>query len=155
MTTNEHAVLGLTERTLKELRELRQLNIDSAKGLEECCALIKNDKLRFIFRDIAHERREQAQVLASQIEWNNATESETGSHVAALHRAWIRLREACSADKTATALAEATRGEAVIRDAYEAALDATVGSPIAKLIARQLEAIDQAASRLDEFKHSL
>ena len=72
-TTPTAAITGLSDKTLNRLRELRRLNIDSAKGFEECAELVKDHGVKKAFGEMARERREQAQVLATQIEWNDKT----------------------------------------------------------------------------------
>lgn len=142
------ATLGLKDKTLEQLRELRQLNVDSAKGFEECAELVKEHGLKQAFSEIAHTRREQAQTLATQIEWNDEAEEEQGSYTAAMHRAWIKVREAFSSDDSYTALAEAERGEDSIKQAYEEALPELKGSPIHDIVAEQYATVKKTHDRV-------
>ena len=142
MATSHTAVLGLKDEVIDKLRELRRLNIDSAKGFEECADLVDDAALTQAFQTTAHTRREQAQALGTQIEWNDDAEEEQGSYLAAMHRSWIRVREAIG-DSTESILSEVTRGEESIRDAYAEAVKDCRGSGIHDLIAAQHDAVEE------------
>lgn len=148
MSANSTAVIGLKDETLDKLRQLRRLNVDSAKGYEECCKLIDDERYQSAFRHIAHSRRDQAQALATQIEWNEGAEKEEGSYVAALHRTWLRVRETLTSDSVQAVLEEAERGEDVIKEAYEDALDACTGSPIHDLLAEQFAIVKETHDKV-------
>ncbi|WP_146396609.1 PA2169 family four-helix-bundle protein [Pseudobythopirellula maris] len=150
--TTANAVVGLKDETLSKLRELRRLNVDSAKGFEECAAIVKNPTLKDAFTGIARDRREQAEVLATQIEWNDGPEEEDGSYLAAAHRAWLSVRDACTSDSMGTALEEAERGEDVIKDAYEEALKDVVGTPAHDLIAQQHESVKRIHDKVRDLR---
>jgi len=146
------AVVGLSDATLDKLRELRRLNVDSAKGYEEIAELIKKPEIQAAFTAIAVERAEQAAALATQITWNEGAEPESGSYLAALHRAWIKVRDACTTDSLATVLSEAERGEDAIKQAYEEALTETAGSPIHDVIKTQYAAVKKTHDAVRDFR---
>jgi len=145
-------VLGLKEDTLNLLRELRSLNVDSAKGFEECAELVKDNGLKEAFTEIAHARRENAHVLGNQIEWNEGDEPAGGSYLASFHRAWIKVREFCSGENRESLLVEAIRGEDVIREAYEQAIGQTKSSPINGELVAQFSAVDDVCSRIKSLR---
>ena len=66
-----------------------------------------------------------------------------------MHRAWIKVREACSSDDVEAIIAEAKRGEESILDAYEDAIDRCSGSPICDLLCEQKKSVKQVLSRLE------
>lgn len=146
------AIVGLKDETLNKLRELRRLNVDSAKGFEDCADLVDNAMLKGVFTGIARIRREQAQILAAQIEWNDESEQETGSYLAAMHRAWIQVREACTSDSMLTVLDEAERGEDVIKEAYEKTLDEMTGSPAYDLVLSQYEQVKKSHDEVRDLR---
>lgn len=149
---NPIAAVGLSEETLAKIRELRQLCVDSSKGFEECAALIDRGEIQAAFRAIAAERAELATVLASQISWNDSPEPEPGSYLAAMHRAWIAVREACSSDSLGVVLSEAERGEDEIKHAFEGALKQTVNSPIHDVLARQYDSVKRTHDAVRDFR---
>lgn len=149
-TTQNSAIIGLTDETLNKLRELRRMNVDSAKGFEECAELVGDHGVKKAFGELARERREHAQALTTQIEWNDDdTEAEDGSYLAAMHRAWIKVREACSSNDVKVVVSEAKRGEERLCEAYSDAEEACASSPICKSIAAQHANVKAACQRLD------
>lgn len=148
-TTQSTAIMGLSDQTLDKLRELRRMNIDSAKGFEECAELVEDHGVKKAFTELAAERRQLAQALAAQIEWNAESEPEEGSYLAAMHRAWIKVREACSSDDVEAVVSEAKRGESKLCEAYAEAEDATSGRPIHQVIRDQHAEVKKACGRLD------
>ncbi|MEO0530809.1 MAG: PA2169 family four-helix-bundle protein [Planctomycetota bacterium] len=146
--SNATAVMGLSDTTLAKLRELRQFNVDSAKGFNECADLVSNDRVKSAFTEIAKTRLENADQLATQIEWNGESEAEDGSYLAAFHRVWIKVREACSSDSVETVLIEAERGEDEIKEAYEDALKEACDSPVCDLIKTQYETVKATHDRV-------
>lgn len=135
--SNATVVMGLSDKTLKQLRELRQLNVDSAKGFNECAELVDDQRVKSAFTEIAKSRLEKADDLGKQIEWNDEVEAEDGSYLAAFHRTWIKVREACTSDSVETVLIEAEKGEDAIKGAYEDTLKEIGVSPVADLIRTQ------------------
>lgn len=138
------AVVGLDESTLDKLRELRRLNVDSAKGFDECAQIVKDEGLKRVFTEYARQRANQANALATHIEWNEGVEEERGSYAAAMHRAWIKVIDALTADSAEAALVEAERGEDVIKQAYEEALEEVKDSPIHELVVVQYDAVKKS-----------
>lgn len=152
MATSGSAIVGLKEETVEKLRELRQINVDSSKGFEECSELVKDAALKRLFENLAEERRTQAKELETQIEWNDQADVEEGSYLAALHRAWISVREAVSSDNAGVALNEAERGEDAIKEAYEDVLKQVIGSPIHSLLTTQYAAVKKAHDQVRDLR---
>ena len=151
MSVHNSAIVGLSEATLTKLRELRRLCVDSSKGFEECAELAKSAGLKSLFLAIADERRGMDAELERQIEWNDQHEEENGSYLAAMHRAWIRVRDAMSSDDSCI-LNEAERGEDTIKEAYEDALKETMGSPIHSLLASQYLQVKDSHDRVRDLR---
>lgn len=152
MPAKQNAIVGLHEETLEKLRDLRRMTVDSAKGFEECAELVKDHGYKEAFAEFAAERREMAEALGAHIEWNEGAEPEEGSYAAALHRAWIKVRESISSDSVQPALEEAERGEDIIKNAYQEALDEVVGSPIHGDLSQQYARIKRTHDRVRELR---
>lgn len=142
------ALIGLSDQTLAKLRELRQLNVDSAKGFEDCADLVDGHGIKQVFVEVAHERRQHAQALATQIEWNDQREEEEGSYLGALHRTWVKVREACSGNSVEAILAEVQRGEETLAEAYRDTAACCATSPIVGLLEDQASAATKTLDRV-------
>jgi uncharacterized protein (TIGR02284 family) len=153
MSVQNSAIVGLSEATLTKLRELRRLCVDSSKGFEECAELATSAGLKSLFLAIADERRGMDAELERQIEWNDQHEEEHGSYLAAMHRAWIKVRDSMSGSHDDRyILNEAERGEDAIKEAYEDALKETMGSPIHSLLSSQYLQVKDAHDRVRDLR---
>lgn len=147
------AIVGLKEETVEKLKELRQINVDSAKGFQECAELVDDIQLKGLFTELGVERSDQAKVLETQIDWNeNDIHPEDGSYLAACHRAWIKLKDCCSSDNTQSLLDEAERGEDMIKEAYEDVLGEIVDSPVHQTVSTQYAAVKRAHDRVRDLR---
>lgn len=151
-TTNNSAVAELTDETVEKLRELRRLNIDSAKGFEECAELVKEHGVKQAFTEIAKTRLEQADELAKHVACSEGAEEERGSYAAAAHRTWIKVRDAFSSDSVLSALEEAERGEDQIKEAYEDALKDLSGTPVYAVISQQYATVKKTHDRVRDLR---
>jgi uncharacterized protein (TIGR02284 family) len=153
MSIQNTAIAGLSDTTLTKLRELRRLCVDSSKGFDECAEVTSSAGLKSLFLAIADERRGMDAELERQIDWNAEHEEENGSYLAAMHRAWIKVRDAMSGEHDdACILGEAERGEDAIKEAYEGALEDTMGSPIHSLLANQYLKVKDAHDRVRDLR---
>lgn len=151
-TTATQSTAGLSDDTLDKLRELRRLNVDSAKGFQESAELVKDHGIKQAFLEFAEQREQQAEELAKHVAWNDGAEEERGSYAAAMHRTWLNVREACSSDTVQTALIEAERGEDAIKEAYEKALEEVKDAPIHDLIASQYDQVKTVHDRVRDLR---
>ncbi|TWT85964.1 hypothetical protein Pla123a_07720 [Posidoniimonas polymericola] len=152
ITNTNSTTADLTDETVEKLRELRRLNIDSAKGFEECAELVKDHGVKEAFSEIAKTRREQAETLATHVEFSEGAEEERGSYAAAAHRSWIKVRDAFSSDSVLTALEEAEKGEDQIKDAYEDALKGLSGTPVYSVITEQYGSVKKTHDRVRDLR---
>lgn len=126
----------LNKSTIEGLQELIQMNIDSSQGFEHVADRVKLDALRIAFHEISEERQRQADELSAYVAVNHETPNRKGSFAAALHRSWISCLEYFSANDLHALMAEAERGEDMIKEAYEKVLRETAGSAVNDILTR-------------------
>lgn len=131
----------MTPETVEHLQNLIRMNIDSRDGFREAAEKIDDPALAKAFREIATERAAQASDLQHYVVLNEGTPQREGSTAAALHRTWIKVREALAGSTRHAVLAECERGEDHIKAAYETALKAVPGNPINDLLLKQYSAV--------------
>ncbi len=127
----------MTDETVNQLQNLIRMNIDSRDGFREAAERIDDPALVNAFKKISTERSGQASDLQHYVVLNDETPVSEGSTAAALHRTWMKVRDALSSSDRYTVLAECERGEDHIKQAYEAALKAVPGSPVNDLLQKQ------------------
>jgi len=142
----------LNESTLKGLRDLVQINIDSAKGFDDAADRLEDPQLTGLFRSLASERQAQAETLTGYVELNEDEAPDDGSVAAALHRSWLKVRDMVSNQDNAAVLAEAERGEDKIKAEYEKVLKDTAGSAVNDVLQRQYAAVKSAHDKVRDLR---
>lgn len=127
----------LTSETISTLNELIQINIDSRDGFRHAAKEIEDLSISEFFARAADDRERQADELTAFVEYNGEEADRSGSFAAAVHRAWINIREGLSANNNYAVLAEAERGEDQIKQAYEKALTDNPGSAMQDVLTQQ------------------
>ncbi len=130
----------LNQETISHLQTLARLNIDSRDGFQYAAGKLppEDATIRQLFLDAASQREALAQELNRYVDINDSSTVESGSVAASLHRSLMALRDMFTSEHDPYAvLAEAERGEDVIKSAYENALKDTSGSPVTNVLNQQ------------------
>ncbi|WP_437185506.1 PA2169 family four-helix-bundle protein [Planctomicrobium sp. SH668] len=143
---------NLKPETIKKIRELVQLNVDSRDGFEQAAKDVEDMTISTLFQSIAHQRREQAEELCKYIEWNHEEVDRSGSLAASMHRSWMSIRELFSTKKLYSILAECERGEDHIKQAYEETLLQTAGSAMNDVLTHQYAQVKTAHDRMRDLR---
>lgn len=151
------AQISLDSASATKLRELAQLNIDSRDGFDYAAERIDDDSPAVAekFRRWSDERARFAEQLDGVLRSAGEEAQEDGSWAASLHRTWMNIRDMLS-DKLDmyAVVAEAERGEDVIKHAYEDAGQTLTGSVLA-VINEQYGSIKQAHDAVRDLRDSL
>lgn len=142
----------LTDETIDILQDLIRIDIDSAAGFREAAEAIDDPRCAELFRDLGRQRRAFGDELKTFVRWNDETPVDHGSIKGAVHRWWIDVKSRVKDGNTSTVLAEAERGEDAIKERYEEALRATVGSPAHDVIDRQYIAVKAGHDRVRDLR---
>lgn len=131
----------LEPETVEMLQELIQVNIDSRDGFRHVADQIEDLSIAGFFDRAADEREQQADELAAFVEYNGEEAVRGGSFSAAVHRAWINIRDSLSSSRLYAILAEAERGEDQIKQAYEQALKDHPGTAMQDVLMQQYKQV--------------
>lgn len=152
-----HAKSNLDRRTALSLRQLAQLNIDSRDGFDYAAERIEDDapEIATQFRRLSDERARFAEQLDGLLLNSGEEAPEEGSWAASMHRTWMNVRDMLSDKPDIYAVvAEAERGEDVIKQAYEEATRDVSGS-VAALINEHYASIKAAHDSVRNLRDSL
>ena len=147
----------LTDDTVDHLQTLARVNIDSRDGFLYAVEKLPASAtaLRELFSSAATERDKQATALSTYVEMNHEEAPKSGSVAASLHRSLLSFRDLFTSDHDPYAiLAEAERGEDVIKHAYEDALKATAGSAVTDVLNHQYAAVKKTHDRVRDLRDS-
>lgn len=152
-----HAKTNLDRRTALSLRQLAQLNIDSRDGFDYAAERIEEDtpEIAQRFRELSDERARFAEQLDTLLLNSGEDAPEDGSWVASMHRTWMNVRDMLADQPDIYAVvAEAERGEDVIKQAYEEAAREVSGS-VAALINEHYAAVKLAHDSVRKLRDRL
>lgn len=149
-----HAKDELQQPTLDAIQKLIRLNIDSARALGQAAKAAENPHIAQELEAISAERRAAADALEANVARNDERPAETGTVKGTLHRGWMKLRAALS-DGDLAVMTEAERAEDTLKDAYEVAIVATVGSPVADVLHHQLRKVKSRHDEIRELRDAL
>ena len=145
----------LEPKTIKTIQELIQINLDSAQGFEDASTKITNRDRIELFMVFAEQHRTNAMRLKEIVKLNDEEPIEEGSYAAAMHRAWLNVRSTLNGNDPHVVFVEAERGEAAISDAYKAAVNETLASPVHDLLLAQYDFVRKCHSRIMEIRDVL
>ncbi len=140
-----------------KLRELAQLNIDSRDGFDYAAERIEDDApaIAKAFRELSDERAKFAEQIEGLLVNNGEDAPEEGSWAASMHRTWMNIRDMLSDKPDIYAVvAEAERGEDVIKQAYEDAFNSLSGQ-LLSVITEQFNGVKRAHDSVKQLRDSL
>lgn len=146
---------ALSKETINTLQELIQVNIDSADGFEFVSEKMNHAMLSEAFLKIADERRQLSDELSNVVAVNSEQPNREGSYAAALHRCWTSCREMVTSNDLFALLAEAERGEDIIKDAYESALESESGTSVHDMLLRHYDEVKSTHDRVRDLRDAV
>ena len=147
--------IDLNEETVKGVQKLIRYNIDSADGFKAAAKDIKTETIATLFRDLASERQSLAEELQTYVEINGEESVDSGSAMAAVHRAWISARGLINAGAPYPILCEAEKGEDCIKAAYEDVLKDTAGSAMNDVLTQQYAKVKAGHDRVRDLRDAM
>ena len=120
---------------------------DAARGFEWAADHVHDPVLQAFFRKIAVERHQYVMDLLPHAWWLGTIPESDGSRAAALHRAWMAVRDRLAPDHDRAVLEETERGERAALSTYAGALEG-MPSPARTLVEAQHAAMQATYERL-------
>ncbi len=112
-----------TSHDIRTLNGLIATTIDSVDGYTEAAKDSENDRFTEMFTSRAHERRQVASDLQSEVTRLGGNAEDDGTILAGAHRAFLNLKSAVTGKDDAAIVNEVERGEDHIKAKFEGALD--------------------------------
>lgn len=141
------------ESALEEALETLQ---DSRKGFEAAAEKLRGDDqvgLASRFEEIARQRKDFAAEIVRLGSAHGHTVADSGTMTAAVHRAWMSLRDAVSGSDPEAILEVARTGESHAVSEFEKLTDDDdLDERTRNTLARQLEAIRATRDELDQLE---
>ncbi len=106
-----------------ELQRVLIRYVDSQEGYHQAAELMEREDLASAFREVAARRHAVGERIAKLLERKGEEAESEGSVEGAIHRWWIRLREKVAAEELQAILVECIRGEKVLLESLQKALE--------------------------------
>lgn len=144
------------EDAISILNELIETLKDGQEGFREAAADVKNTDLKRLFHRISLERSQMAGELQQEALLLGEGEPEkTSSAAGALHRTWIKLKEALAGGDEHAVLAECERGEDSAVSRYRDALEKDLPQNLREIIERQYASVKAAHDEVRDRRDAL
>lgn len=149
---------GITEanrdQVVKHLNHLLGTLRDGEKGYREAAEEVENPEYKAMFEAYSRQRAKLAEEVEAEIRRLGGEPRDRSSVGAALHRAWINVRDAISGKDDYAVVAEAERGEDVAVENYQEVLEQVSGD-LRAFVERQYREVKAAHDRVRDLKHGL
>lgn len=146
-TTLEKAKEQSHDNLVDNLQGLLQKNYEAEKGFTKAMENAEDTRLKHFFKNQAAQRARFANELTNEIRNLNEEPVESGGATAALHRAWMDVKNTFSANDDEAMLEESIRGDKASVNAYEKTLEENNFPPhISSVISRQADDIRETLS---------
>lgn len=155
MATNTHNhpnLAGLDDDAVDQLNDLISLNIDSAKGFAQAAESVDVAAYASLFRDLGRQRQNNADELRREVLADGEEPTDSGSSKGTAHRWWMNLRDKITTSEAYDVLAEAERGEDVIKERYEEVLKSTTDHGLNGVVQRQYTNVKAGHDRIRDLR---
>lgn len=145
-----------TDHDVSVLNSLITTTIDSANGFEEAAKDARSDQFKSMFQQFATERRQCVNQLQQVVRQLGGDPEDDGSTAAAMHRAWLNLKDAVTGDSDKQIVEEVENGEDYIKGKYETALqDDRLSVQAKSIIEEAFRSVREGHDRASQLKHSM
>ena len=139
--------MSQTSTVISTLNSLIETLKDGQEGFRQAAEAVKDSQLKTLFGEYSLQRSKFAGEIQNHVIQLGESEPEkTSSTAGALHRAWINLKSAVTAQDDHAILAECERGEDSAVAEYKKAMsdDAHLSAPIRETVSRQYQEVKAA-----------
>ncbi|GEM47151.1 PA2169 family four-helix-bundle protein [Deinococcus cellulosilyticus] len=143
------------EQVLDKLQFILGTLKDGEKGYRESADEATSAEYKQMFNEYAAQRARLIGEIEQAISRLGDKPREHSSVGAALHRAWINVRDAITGKDDYAVIAEAERGEDAAIQNYQDVLKEELPSDIRALIEKQYTEVKAAHDRVRDLKHAL
>ncbi len=128
---------------------------DGETGYREAAENATDPQLRSMLTNFGEERSRLAGQIETVIAQMGATPREHGSAGAALHRAWLNVRDAVTGHDDYAVVAEAERGEDAAVQNYQDVLKEDLPLEVKSLLEQQYSVVRANHDRVSALKNSM
>ena len=142
--------MAQTKEIISTVNDLIETLKDGQEGFKQASEGVKDSQLKTLFSEFSLQRSRFAGELQSEaINLGESDPEDSSSTVGAMHRAWINIKSAVTAQDDHAILAECERGEDSAVSEYKKAMEKEeLSSPIRDIISRQFTDVKSAHDKI-------
>jgi len=145
-----------TNHDISTLNGLIASTLDSVDGYAEAAKDTESGRFGEIFTARAHERRQVATQLQTEVTRLGGNPEDDGTVLAGAHRMFLNLKSVVTGKDDKAIVDEIERGEDHIKAKFESALADNVLSPLARdAVQKAWVSVKQGHDQMRDLKHSL
>jgi uncharacterized protein (TIGR02284 family) len=140
------------DEVISTLNDLIEISKDGEEGFRTCAKDAEDARLKAYFADRAEDCKTGAQELQTLVRSLGGDPEKTSSVSGTLHRRWVEIKTALSANDDVAVLNECERGEDVALRAYRKALDKDLPTSIRPIIEKQLMGVQHNHDQVKQLR---
>ncbi len=143
-------------QAISRLNDLIEKNLDACEGYKKAAEKAESPALKSFLNDYSLQRDQFVIDLSNEIINLGGTPRDKGSFSGDLHRTWIDMKTALSADKDESVLQACIKGEQAALDEYNQVLrELRVAGTTGNLLRNQQRSVENAYNRVKSLESLL
>lgn len=143
------------DQVVNKLNNVLQILKDGETGYREAAEESENSQYKTMFSEYARERANLAGEIEQEIRRLGGDPADSGSAAAAVHRAWLNIRDRITGSDDESVIREVERGEDAAIDTYQNVLDENLPADVKDTLSRQYQTVKAAHDKIRDLKHAL
>ncbi len=143
VTTNDQRFAS-NEDIRSLLEHLIETTEDGARGFDQAAESVDDPTVASLFRKLGAERAAMAVELREKAAVYGGPVEESGTVKGALHRGWIKLKDALTGNSVHAVVSAAEEGEDYAVEQYEEALEQALPPQVEAVVRRQYTEVKRA-----------
>lgn len=136
------------DNVISVLNNLIETCKDGQEGFQKASENVKDSSLKTLCYDASLQRAQFAGELQEQVRTLGGDPEKSGSLAGSIHRGWIDLKGAITAQDDAAILSECERGEDSAVSNYKDAMENELPANISEIVNRQYASVKQTHDRI-------
>lgn len=145
-------ILPENRKVISTLNHLITTCREGQEGFSKAADGVKSEDLRSIFRDCARQRTDLLSELQIEVLRLGGEPGKADSLGGALHCGWLNLKAVLGGEQEVAVVEEAERGEDIVMQQYQAALQEDMPQQVRAILQRQYTQVKQAHDRISALK---
>lgn len=143
------------DQVVDKLNHLLGTLKDGQTGYKEAAEEAENPQYKTMFNEYSQQRATLASEIEAEIRRLGGDPKDSGSAGAAVHRAWLNIRDRITGSDDKSVINEVERGEDVAVDNYQDVMKEDLPADVKSMLDQQYSKVKATHDKIRDIKHSL